>query len=64
MIIPPGNMPSIAKLLDLEMFVMTGGRERMESEFQSLLETSGFHLSRIIPTDESICVIEGIRVSI
>ncbi len=61
MVIPPGNEPSIAKLLDLEMLVMTGGRERTETEFKELLESSGFKLSRIIPTNESICIIEGIR---
>lgn len=62
MIIPPGNEPSVAKLLDLEMFVITGGHERTEKEFKYLLESSGFKLSRIIPTKESIFVIEGLRV--
>ena len=62
MLIPPGNQPSIAKLLDLEMLVTTGGRERNEKEFKSLLESSGFKLSRTIATQESICVIEGIRL--
>jgi hypothetical protein len=59
MIVPPGNEPSIAKLLDLEMMVMTGGRERTEGEFRDLLESSGFEISRIIPTEENICIIEG-----
>lgn len=62
MVVPPGNQPSVAKLLDLEMLVTTGGRERTEKEFKTLLESSGFKLSRIIPTKESICIIEGIRV--
>jgi hypothetical protein len=62
MLVPPGNQPSIAKLLDLEMLVMTGGRERTETEFKSLLESSGFKLSRTISTKESIYVIEGIRL--
>jgi len=62
MIVPPGNQPSIAKLLDLEMLVTTGGCERTEKEFKILLETSGFKLSRTIETNESICVIEGIRL--
>jgi hypothetical protein len=61
MIIPPGNEPSVAKLLDLEMLVTTGGRERTEMEFKVLLESSGFLLSRIIPTKENVCIIEGIR---
>ena len=60
-VIPPRNEPSIGKLLDLEMLVITGGRERTEPEFKKLLESSGFKLSRILPTKESICVIEGIR---
>lgn len=61
MIVPPGNEPSIAKLLDLEMLVTTGGRERTETEFRDLLESSGFKLSRIIPTNDTVCIIEGIR---
>ena len=61
MIIPVGNVPSIAKLLDLEMLV-NGGRERTEAEFRTLLESSGFRLSRILSTKESICLIEGIRL--
>jgi ubiquinone/menaquinone biosynthesis C-methylase UbiE len=62
MIIPHGNQPSIAKLLDLEMLVTTGGCERTEKEFKILLETSGFKLFRTIDTKESIRVIEGIRL--
>lgn len=61
MIIPPGNEPSVSKLLDLEMFVMTGGRERTDVEFKDLFESSGLKLSRIIPTKENICIIEGFR---
>ncbi len=62
MIVPPGNRPTIAKLLDLEMLVTTGGKERTQAEFKILLESSGFKLSRIIDTQESICVIEGVRL--
>ncbi len=61
MIVPPGNEPSIAKLLDLEMLVTTGGCERTEKEFKTLLELSGFEFSRTITTKESISVIEVIR---
>jgi hypothetical protein len=60
-LIPPGNEFSIAKLLDLEVFVMGGGRERTEGEFRYLFDSSGFTLSRVIPTQESVSVIEGIR---
>ena len=62
MVIPPGNEPSLAKLLDLEMFVMTGGRERTEQEFLALFKSSGFKLSRIIQTKENVYIIEGTPV--
>jgi len=61
MIIPPGNQPSVAKLLDLEMLVITGGQERTEEEYRDLLESTGFTLSRTIPTEGDIYVIEGVR---
>ncbi len=63
MIIPSGNDFSIAKLLDLEMLVLSGGKERTESEYKQLLEKSGLKLNRIISTKESICIIEGIKVT-
>ena len=40
-VIPPGNAFSIGKLLDLEVFVMGGGRERTEAEFRNLLKLDG-----------------------
>lgn len=49
-VIPPGDAPSFGKFIDLVMLVMTGGRERTESEFRDLLAASGFRLEAIIPT--------------
>ena len=62
MVIPPGNQPSIAKLLDLEMLVTTGGCERTEDEFKILLKSSGFEVSRNIPTKAGVSIIESIRL--
>jgi hypothetical protein len=63
MVIPPGNAPSFGKLLDLEMLVMTeGGKERTEAEYRELLSTAGWKLSRIVPTQAPISVIESVRV--
>lgn len=61
MIVSPGNGPSIAKLLDLEMLVTTGGRERTEDEFKQLFEVSGFNLSSIISMDGNNYILEGIK---
>ena len=61
MVVPSGNTFSIAKLLDIEVLVMGGGRERTAEEFRGLLEASGFRLNHIIPTGESISVLECYR---
>ena len=50
MVIPPGNDPHVGKLLDLEMLVMVGGRERTEAEFRDLLAAAGLRLARVVPT--------------
>jgi len=44
---------------DLNMMVMTGGRERTQEEFTSLLAAAGLRLKRIIPTLSPISVMEA-----
>jgi cyclopropane fatty-acyl-phospholipid synthase-like methyltransferase len=58
-LVPPGNTPSVSKLLDLEMLVITGGRERTEQEFIHLLQTTGFHHQKTIPTSQSISILQA-----
>jgi hypothetical protein len=48
-LIPPGNAPSPAKLFDLNMLVMAGGRERTEAEYAALFAATGFRLTRVVP---------------
>ena len=62
MVVLEGNQPDPSKFLDLDMMVMTGGRERTEAEFKSLLAASGFELTRVIRTTSPVCVIEAVRV--
>jgi hypothetical protein len=59
-VIPPGNDPSFAKLLDLNMLVIPGGKERTEAEYRALYEAGGFRLSKITPTAADVSVIEGL----
>jgi orsellinic acid C2-O-methyltransferase len=47
---------------DINMLVSTGGRQRLETEFHSLLNAAGFKLTRIIPTPARLSLIEGVRV--
>ncbi len=60
-VIPPGSEPHFGKFMDLNMLVMTGGRERTEEEFRNLYEAAGFRLTRIVPTESPFSVIEGVR---
>ena len=55
----PGPTP--AKLLDIEMLVMTvGGKERTPEEFRELFASSGLRLNRIVATARPISVIEAL----
>ncbi len=46
---------------DLNMLVNAGGRERTQKEFRTLLESSGFELTKIIPLDGSLSsILEGV----
>lgn len=47
---------------DLERLVMSGGRERTEAEFRALLDAAGFRLTKIVPTQSEVSVIEGVPV--
>ena len=38
----PGNQPDLAKFIDVEMLLMTGGRERSAEEFRALFDANGF----------------------
>ncbi|HEV2132191.1 MAG TPA: methyltransferase [Longimicrobiaceae bacterium] len=59
-VLPPGDVPHPAKLLDLVMLNLPGGRERSESEYRMLLDAAGFTLTRVVPTHSQVSVIEAI----
>lgn len=52
---------SIGKLLDLEMLVTTGGRERTEGEYRVLLADQHLKLTRVISTASPVSLIEAER---
>ena len=60
-VLPPSDAPSLGKLIDVEMLLMThSGRERTESEFRALLAAAGYRLTRVVPTQSPLSVVEGI----
>jgi hypothetical protein len=62
MLIESGNRPSPAKLLDIAMLALTGGRERTVEEFRALFEETGFALKDVHPTVSPYSLIEAVAI--
>jgi SAM-dependent methyltransferase len=58
-ILPAEDESAFGALLDLNMLVMTGGRERTEREFRRLFDAAGLVVTRITPTLAPQWTIEG-----
>lgn len=58
-VLQPGNQPDLGKMIDLEMLMMPGGKERSEAEFAALFKSTGFKLTRVVPTKSPLSVVEG-----
>jgi O-methyltransferase domain/Dimerisation domain len=58
-VIPPGNDPHRGKMTDIEMMVTLGGRERSEPEYRALFTEAGFTLTKIVPTQSALSIIEA-----
>ncbi|MBV9359254.1 MAG: methyltransferase, partial [Chloroflexi bacterium] len=56
-----GNEPQPGKIADLQMLIISGGRERTEAEYGELLVKSGFRLGRVIPMPSPVSIVEGVR---
>ncbi len=59
MVIPSGNDFHPAKFLDLTMLTYTGGMERTAEEYAALFSKAGFNLTRVVPTQSPVCVIDA-----
>ena len=62
-IVPEGNGKSDAKLFDINMLIMTEGRERTENEYRNLFSAAGFMLTRAVSTNSTISIVEGRPIS-
>jgi hypothetical protein len=54
-----GNREHFGNHLDINMLVLTGGRERTPDEFALLLADSGWKLSRVVPTLSAYSILEA-----
>jgi O-methyltransferase domain len=62
-VVPEEDLPIPARIMDINMMVMCGGKERTAPEWSALLSAHGFTLESITPTPSPISVIQA-RVSV
>jgi O-methyltransferase domain/Dimerisation domain len=58
-VLPERASPDIGMLIDLEMLVAVGGKERTRAEWTNLLRRAGFRLNRVVETATPVSVIEA-----
>jgi hypothetical protein len=60
MVLPEGNRFHPGKMLDMTMLATTSGQERTEPEYRALLKKAGFTLTRVIPTNSAVSIVEAV----
>jgi hypothetical protein len=58
-VIPPHDRDFLAKWMDLEMLVTNTGRERTGEEYRNLLQQTGFHMVRVVPTASPFSIVKA-----
>jgi len=61
-VVPPGNAPDPIKVMDVNMLVVTGGRERTAAEFAALFARAGLTAGRVVPAGPRISLLEAFPV--
>jgi hypothetical protein len=59
LIVPPGDVPHMAKMIDLTMLAMLTGRERTEPEMRALFERAGLRYERTVATPTPVSFVEA-----
>jgi hypothetical protein len=57
--VPAGDEPNQIKNIDVVMLAVTGGQERTEAQYASLLDAAGLRLERVIATRGPISILEA-----
>jgi hypothetical protein len=60
-VIAAGAAPDLGKFIDIEMLAWPGGKERSADEFRALFAGAGFELTKIVPTNSPLSVVEAVR---
>jgi len=59
-VVAPGNRFDWGKLMDINMMVMLGSKERTKDEFRQLFMRAGLRLKRVIRTSSPLSILEGV----
>ena len=59
MLLPLEGAASLESLMDLNMLVISTGRDRTEPEYREILGTAGLRITKIMPTPSPYSLIEG-----
>ena len=60
LVVPDGDTPHMAKMIDLTMLGMLTGKERTQAEFRLLLEEAGFKFEGVSATPTPVSVITAL----
>ncbi len=60
MVLPEGDTFHAGKMLDMIMLAVPGGEERTASEYNTLLDEAGFRMSRVVPTESLVSLVEAV----
>jgi O-methyltransferase domain len=59
-VLPADDTPHPGKMVDIVMLVAAGGQERTEQEYDTLLSKAGLRLTRVVPTESPVSVVEAV----
>lgn len=60
-VVPEGDDAQFGRMMDLNMMVMCGGKERTAAEWRQLLNANGFAISRIISMPGPVSLVEAVK---
>ena len=60
MVLPEGDTFHPGKMLDMVMLAAPGGEERTASQYSTLLDEAGFRMTRVVPTESLVSLVEAV----
>ncbi|MBI2688628.1 MAG: methyltransferase [Acidobacteria bacterium] len=58
-VVPEGDDAMFGRMMDLNMMVMCGGKERTEKQWRELLDAAGFRLTRVVLMPGPVSIVEA-----